>query len=214
LQNHNAAALAAFGRHRPLAERIARKYRRRFHGNTLPEEVSAAALVGLWQAALSQPKLPPEQFEAFASVRIKGAILDEIRAHDPLPRRARKNLGQVVLLSIDATKGVGHGDSTEQQLLAQFSVEPTSEQELFMKERLALVAPAIAKLRRRERDVLARLMRRATVEVARDLGVSEARISQIYARIVGKLQCSLGLVPARTLAARDWRAIKAKAKKP
>ena len=215
MPKRNAAAVAAFDRHRALALRIARKYRRVFHGSLLPEEVTAAAFVGLWQAALSKSHLPPEEFEAYASVRIRGAILDEIRASDPLPRHARKTLGgSVVLLSIEgaqakdeASRGSG---SRESQLLALFAVAPDAEEQLFKKERLALVAPAIAGLRRRERDILARLMRRAPVDVARDLGISEARISQIWTRIVGKLQYALGLAPARVLAARDWRAMKKK----
>jgi RNA polymerase sigma factor for flagellar operon FliA len=210
MPKQNAEALAVFEQHRPLAERLARSYRRRFHGNTLPEEVSAAAFVGLWQAALSKPRLPFDEFEAFASVRIRGAILDEIRAHDPLPRRARKNLGQIVMLSIEATQGTGNSNSEENRLLAQFAVDSDVEENLFIKERLALVAPAIAQLRRRERDILARLMRRSPVEVSRDLGISEARVSQIWSRIVGKLQGDLGLAPARLLAKRDWRALRKK----
>jgi RNA polymerase sigma factor for flagellar operon FliA len=176
----------------------------------LPEEVSAAALFGLWQAALTKHRLAFEEFEAFASVRIRGAILDEIRANDRLPRRARKNLGPVKFFSIESAQDEGHGHSHENQLLAMFAVQPDADDKLFIKERLAMVAPAIAQLRRRERDILARLMRRAPVEVARDLGVSEARISQIHSRIVGKLQHSLGLAPARVLAKRDWRALKKK----
>lgn len=210
MEKKNAAAQVVFDRHRPLAERIARRHRRRFHGGTLPEEVTAAAFVGLWQASLSKPKLPDEQFAAFASARIRGAILDEIRAHDPLPRRARKNLGPVAFVSIDATKGAGHGNSAEDQLLAQFAVAPDAEEKIFVKERLALVAPAITLLRRRERDILARLMRRTPVEVARDLGITEARLSQIRTRIIGKIQCSLGLAPARVPAARNWMALKKK----
>ena len=171
--------------------------------------MSAAALVGLWQAASTQHQLPSEQFEAFASVRIRGAIIDEIRAHDPLPRRARKTLGPIVILSLDAYDRAAH---EHERLLALFAVDPDVEDKIFTQERLALIAPAIAQLRRREKDILSRLMRRRSGEVAADLGVSEARISQIWARIVGKLQCSLGQVPARTLAARDWRALKMKAK--
>lgn len=210
-----AAACRVFDEHRPLAARIARKYCRRFHGRLLPEEVSAAAFVGLWQAALTKYRLPFDEFEAFASVRIRGAILDEIRANDPLPRHARKALGRsVVLLSIDATQGAGNGPSHENQLLALFAVQPDVEEKLFIKERLAILAPAIALLRRRERDILARLMTgRVAVDVARDLGVSEARISQIWSRIIGKLQFSLGLAPARMLAARDWRALSKKQKR-
>lgn len=216
MEKKNAAALAAFERHRPLAERIARAYRRRFHGGTLSEEVTAAALIGLWQAALSKPNLPDGEFLAFASFRIRGAIIDEIRAHDPLPRRARKNLGPILFLSIDAAQG-GSNDSPADNtqnlypLLAQFAVEPDAESTLFAKERSAIVAPAIAQLRRRDREVLALLMRRTPVEVARYFDISEARVSQIWTRIVATLRASLGLAPPRRVR-RDWGAIGKKKK--
>lgn len=138
MPKRNAAALAVFERHRPLAARIASRYHRRFHGNLLPEEVSAAALAGLWQAALSKHRLPSDEFEAFASVRIRGAILDEIRASDPLPRRARKTFGSsIAFLSIEQAQDTGHGHSAENQLLALFAVQPDAEEKLLAKERMA-----------------------------------------------------------------------------
>lgn len=206
----NAAALAVFERHRPLALRVARKYRRRFHGNLLPEEVSAAAFAGLWQAALSKHRLPPNEFEAFASIRVRGAILDEIRASDPLHRRGRKaSATQFIFLSIDAIPDAEHSDLEKNQLLALFAVQPDAEERALAKQQLTLLMPAIALLRRRERDILTRLMTgRSPGEVARDLDISQARMSQIWARIIGKLQHSLGLVPARVVIARDWQALR------
>jgi RNA polymerase sigma factor FliA len=74
----------------PLVRRIAMKAAR-----SLPSEISLDDILGVgWVglgAALQRrtPEMNDEQFEAYASHRVRGAILDYLRSLDPLSRKLR-----------------------------------------------------------------------------------------------------------------------------
>jgi RNA polymerase sigma factor for flagellar operon FliA len=59
------------------------------------DELIAAGLLGLTQAAHSYDAARGVSFPAFARLRIKGAVLDELRGRDPLSRGARRRANQV-----------------------------------------------------------------------------------------------------------------------
>ncbi|HEX2882757.1 MAG TPA: sigma-70 family RNA polymerase sigma factor [Polyangiaceae bacterium] len=85
------------GRYRPLVQRIARKAA----GGGLPhglglEDALSAGWLGLLSALKRRSEGMSEQcFEAFASFRIRGAILDQMRAFDPLSRDQRRRSRQI-----------------------------------------------------------------------------------------------------------------------
>jgi RNA polymerase sigma factor for flagellar operon FliA len=85
------------GRYRPLVQRIARKAA----GGGLPhglglEDALSAGWLGLLSALKRRGEGMSEQcFEAFASFRIRGAILDQMRAFDPLSREQRRRSRQI-----------------------------------------------------------------------------------------------------------------------
>lgn len=72
-----------------LARRIARGFSRRVPVTVRPEDLEGAALLGLTEAAGRFDQRHPDAFVAFAARRIRGAVLDELRRHDPLSRRGR-----------------------------------------------------------------------------------------------------------------------------
>ncbi len=59
------------------------------------DELISAGLLGLTQAAHSYDAGRGVTFQAFARLRIKGAVLDELRGRDPLSRGARRRANQV-----------------------------------------------------------------------------------------------------------------------
>jgi RNA polymerase sigma factor for flagellar operon FliA len=59
------------------------------------DELISAGLLGLTQAAHSYDAGRGVSFQAFARLRIKGAVLDELRGRDPLSRGARRRANQV-----------------------------------------------------------------------------------------------------------------------
>ncbi len=75
--------------HVDMARRIACRLARRLPPNITLDEVVAAAMLGLAEAADRYDSSRGEPFEAFAAPRIQGAVLDELRRGDPLPRRRR-----------------------------------------------------------------------------------------------------------------------------
>jgi RNA polymerase sigma factor for flagellar operon FliA len=75
--------------HIGVAQRIARKVARRVPPEISADDLTAAALLGLTQAADRYDTTRNEPFVAFAERRIRGAVYDEMRRGDILPRRRR-----------------------------------------------------------------------------------------------------------------------------
>jgi RNA polymerase sigma factor for flagellar operon FliA len=75
--------------HYDMARRIALKAARRLPERLSHDDIIAAAMVGLTEAAERYDGTRGEPFVAFAEKRIRGAVLDELRRGDLLPRRAR-----------------------------------------------------------------------------------------------------------------------------
>jgi RNA polymerase sigma factor (sigma-70 family) len=198
------AARLIFDAHLPIARRIAAKFAARFPSLNLKDDIEAAALAALWRAALTHAANPRGNIEGYVVVVVNGACQDELTANDWLSRRTRKKHGaDFTRVWLDA---IDRPDS-----FLALSVRAEAESMLHRKELLERLRPAIAKLRKREQLILGKFISGMSwVEIATELAVTQPRISQIWSRIVGKLQCSLGLVPTRVLAARDWRALRKK----
>jgi RNA polymerase sigma factor for flagellar operon FliA len=85
--------------HMPMARRIARKVLRRMPDSVREDDLVSAAFVGLTEAAERFDAARGEPFVAFAAPRIRGAVLDELRRGDVMPRRVRsaaKKVGEAV----------------------------------------------------------------------------------------------------------------------
>jgi RNA polymerase sigma factor for flagellar operon FliA len=64
------------------------------------EELVSAGLLGLTQAAHTYDAARGVSFQAFARLRVRGAVLDELRGRDPLSRGARRRANQVNAASV------------------------------------------------------------------------------------------------------------------
>ena len=76
--------------HADLARRIALKIARRCPAWVAREDLVAAGMVGLIEAADRYDDSRKEPFLSFAEHRIRGAVTDELRRGDLLPRRVRQ----------------------------------------------------------------------------------------------------------------------------
>lgn len=76
--------------HTEIARRIALKMARRCPDWVTREDLVAAGLLGLIEAADRYDDSRKEPFLSFAEHRIRGAVLDELRRGDLLPRRVRQ----------------------------------------------------------------------------------------------------------------------------
>lgn len=81
--------------HAPIARRIALRMARRLPDPVLVDDVVAAAYLGLTQAAERYDAKRGEPFLGFAERRIRGAVYDELRRADVLPRRQRQKAKKV-----------------------------------------------------------------------------------------------------------------------
>ncbi len=76
--------------HTEVARRIALKMARRCPSWVAREDLVSAGFLGLTEAARRYDSSRAEPFLSFAEQRIRGAVLDELRRGDLLPRRVRQ----------------------------------------------------------------------------------------------------------------------------
>ncbi|MBX3156740.1 MAG: sigma-70 family RNA polymerase sigma factor [Deltaproteobacteria bacterium] len=98
--------------HADIAKRIALKMARRCPAWIAREDLVAAGLLGLTEAARRYDENRAEPFLPFAEQRIRGAVLDELRRGDLLPRRVRQ-VARKIAATIRALESKGQ-DATEQ----------------------------------------------------------------------------------------------------
>ncbi len=90
MQTSTAGRDQLISEHADIARRIALKMARRCPSWIAREDIVAAGLLGLTEAATRYDDSRKEPFLSFAEHRIRGAILDELRRGDLLPRRVRQ----------------------------------------------------------------------------------------------------------------------------
>ncbi len=189
---------AEIAEYMPLVHRIVGRMLRRLPRNVLRDDLVAAGTVGLLDALRRQTGRGVE-FTWYARVRIRGAVIDELRAQDWLSRRARQKQR-----SEEGSSAFG---------VIAFEDLPEAHREMEDKK---TANPEWAACARSQADVLARAVRRLPVRertiinahyfggeqlsaIARELGVSGPRVSQLHARAVDRLRGFLATEPAETV---------------
>ncbi|MEM1435457.1 MAG: RNA polymerase sigma factor FliA [Pseudomonadota bacterium] len=84
------SAEALVREHAPLVKRIALHLRARLPDSVLLDDLMQAGMIGLLEAARSFDPTQGASFSTFAGIRIRGAIIDEIRRGDWAPRSVHK----------------------------------------------------------------------------------------------------------------------------
>jgi RNA polymerase sigma factor for flagellar operon FliA len=79
----------------PLVKRIAHHMMSRLPGSVEVDDLIQVGMMGLMEALNRYEEMPGAQFETYAQQRIRGAMLDELRQLDWLPRGARRNMRQI-----------------------------------------------------------------------------------------------------------------------
>lgn len=163
------------------------------------------------------------RFESFAAQRIRGAILDELRAQDWVPRTVRSRLREleraqerlerrlqrmatdqeiatemglpvrdvrvlahhVQIVSVEELEGAAGGVS---ELLAGDAPDPLAVVQATELRRQ--LNAAVAALAERDRTVIMLYYweNRTLAEIGRALGITESRVCQLHARLVGRLR--------------------------
>lgn len=100
--------------YRPHAVRVARKVKARLPRSVEIGDLESAGDVGLIQAIQSFDPCRGVPFEAFCEHRVRGAILDELRRHDWLPRPVRNRLNRRKEIVENLRKDLGREPSEEE----------------------------------------------------------------------------------------------------
>src|SRR5512136_475014 len=74
----------------PYIEKVARRLARRLPAHVEIDDLVSAGVIGLMEAAERFDPNRVDRFEAFAEFRIRGAMLDDLRARDTLSRDMRR----------------------------------------------------------------------------------------------------------------------------
>src|SRR5439155_5296670 len=78
----------------------------------------SAGWIGVTDAARRYDAGRDVSFETFAEYRVRGAVLDELRAMDPLPRRLRADTDKVKKAQVKLEHELGRAATTEELALA------------------------------------------------------------------------------------------------
>lgn len=183
-------------RHTPMVKKIVGGILRRVPGHILVDDLVAAGLSGLWDAIRRCGDLPEEHFQRYAGVRIRGAVYDELRAQDWLPRRMRAAVTQRSQGEDRPKVGVvffddlGDGDQSHMG-----DAEPALNGEEFLAAKAfgERLVEALERLPARERRIILghHLQGLKLRDLGAELKVTDARVSQLHGRAMRRLKAMM-----------------------
>ncbi|MFP8965891.1 RNA polymerase sigma factor FliA [Pokkaliibacter sp. CJK22405] len=108
-------------RYAPLVKRIAHHLLARLPSSVLVEDLIQAGMIGLIEASRKYDASKGASFETYAGIRIRGAIIDEVRKGDWSPRSVHRNARRVseVIQQIESTYG---RDAKDYEVAAELGV--------------------------------------------------------------------------------------------
>lgn len=118
----------------PLVKRIAYHLMARLPASVQVDDLIQVGMIGLLDAANNYDGAQGAQFETYAVQRIRGAMLDELRQSDWLPRSARKHLRQIEAAMSALEQRLGRGPS-EGEVARELKVSLDEYQQMLLDAR-------------------------------------------------------------------------------
>jgi RNA polymerase sigma factor FliA len=97
--------------HAPLVKKLAHHMKAKLPPNVEVDDLVQAGMIGLLDAVNRYEENHGAQFETYAVLRIRGAMLDELRSSDWLPRSVRQNMRKVEIAMSALQQRLGHPPS-------------------------------------------------------------------------------------------------------
>jgi RNA polymerase sigma factor for flagellar operon FliA len=195
-------------RHAPLVKRIAHYMMARLPASVEFDDVLQAGMLGLLDAVARYEETQGAQFETYAAQRIRGAIVDELRRNDWLPRSVRRTEGEIasqLSVPIEEYQHQLHQARGHQLLYSEDFDDPEGESvvdpgapqdildALIDDELRQRIASGVADLPAREKTVMSLYYEKELNlrEIGQVLGVTESRVCQLHSQAVVRLRSQL-----------------------
>ncbi len=173
----------------PMVYKLVLQHSRRLPANVERDDLLAAGICGLIDSIRRNGGADGEAFPGYAHTRIRGAIVDELRAQDWLSRRARDAwVAQGGDRWSNAFVSLSDVTQDEESLHLAGGEDPIEA--LAARSARRALSEAIQQLPERERRVVGMYYFEGAKlkEIGAELGVSEPRVSQLHARALGRLR--------------------------
>ena len=209
--------------HLPLVTRIANHLAVKLPAHIEIDDLIQVGLIGLLKAKEDYQADSGATLTTYATIRIRGAMMDELRARDWLPRSVQKNLGKVAKALQGAEQRLGRAPMDSEvaselgvslgeyhDLLADVSLarltpvedvetvagDMEPDKEVAESLRAVALAEAIKELPDKEQLMMSMYYvdNLNLKEIGLVLDVSESRVSQIHGQAIARLKSKL----------RDW----------
>lgn len=210
--------------HLPLVKRIAQQLMVRLPSHIEMDDLIQVGLIGLLKASEDHQRDSGAAFSTYATIRIRGAMLDELRSRDWLPRSVQRDLGRVAAAIERAEQKLGRAPSDKDiaaelgmdldeyhQMSAELACARIGQLEegaevpdesdepvaaVFDDARREALVEGIKHLPEKEALMLSLYYTEGLnlKEIGLVMGVSESRVSQIHGQAVARLRSRL----------RDW----------
>lgn len=122
-----------YERYTPLVRRIAMKTIRSLPSSVTLDDLLSAGWIGLAEALRRRTAtMDEEQFEAYASHRVQGSILDYLRSLDPLSRKLRGASRRITEITAELQRRLGRAPE-EDEISAELGIPLEEYHELLTK---------------------------------------------------------------------------------
>ncbi|TFW29928.1 RNA polymerase sigma factor FliA [Massilia arenosa] len=115
--------------HMPLVKRLAHHMKAKLPPSVEVDDLVQAGMIGLLDAINRYEETHGAQFETYAVLRIRGAMLDELRNSDWLPRSMRQNMRKIETAMATLQQRLGHAP-TESEVAKALKLSLADYQEM------------------------------------------------------------------------------------
>ena len=119
----------AVERYAPLVRRLASQMIAKLPANVELDDLIQAGMIGLMDALARYETGHGAQFETFATQRIRGAMIDELRGSDWLPRSVRRNQ-RAIETAVSAVEQRTKRPATETEIAAHMGIALAAYQQM------------------------------------------------------------------------------------